>query len=231
MSFPYKNGYQLAKEQKVALLDKTDESGVTVAERLIKFCKIPKSKKEVNRFLGMSDNTAQWVWEKYLQPMIDDGRLKITLPSNKRSKNQRFVSGDIAVPTEAAIIEFCKEQRTRKEIIEHFELTEWTTWTYINPLVESGKLNLTSPNSGVANKAQRYTSQPVAVIKMTDEALKEYCREPRIRNEILKYFDIIEDLRGRRVIAQKVQEGIIKIINPQETDRRKHKLITNNDKE
>lgn len=230
--FPYKNGYQLAKEKpKATLLDKVDENGITVAERLIEYCKEPRTRREVNRHLGMSDNTTQWVWEKYLQPLIDNGRLKMTLPSNKRSKNQRFVSGDIAVPTEAAIIEFCKEQRTRKEIVEHFELTEWTTWTYINPLVESGKLNLTSPNSGVANKAQRYTSQPVAVIKMTDEALKEYCREPRSRNEILKYFDIIEDLRGRRVIAQKVQEGVMEIINPHETDRRKHKLITNNDKE
>jgi len=113
----------------------------------------------------------------------------------------------------------------RKEIIEHFGLTEWTTWTYINPLVESGKLNLTSPNSGVMNKAQRYTSQSIVVQKMTDDALREYCRKPRSRNEILKHFDIIEDLRGRRVIAQKVQEGVIEIINPHETDRRKHRLI------
>jgi hypothetical protein len=87
-------------------------------------------------------------------------------------------------------------------------------------------LNLTSPNSGVANKAQRYTSQAVDVPKMTDEALREYCHQPRSRNEIIVHFDIIEDLRGRRVIAQKVQEGIIEIINSDETDRRKHRLIS-----
>ena len=160
-----------------------------------------------------------------MQPLIDDGRLKMTLPNERQSKNQRFVSGEAPIPTEAAIIEFCTEQRTRKEIVEHFELTEWTTWTYINPLVESGKLNLTSPNSGVMNKAQRYTSQPVIVQKMTDTALREYGQEPRSRNEILKSFDIIEELRGRRVIAQKVQEGVIGIINPQEADRRKHRFI------
>jgi hypothetical protein len=226
VQFPYKNGYILAKEQpKVALLDRTDENGVTVAERLIEFCRTPKSKAEVNRFLGMAKGTTQWVWDKYLQPLIDDGRLKMTLPKNKTSQNLRFVSGEVAVPTEVAILEFCAEQRTRREIIEHFGLTEWTTWTYINPLVESGKLNLTSPNSGVMNKAQRYTSQPVVVKKMTDEALREYCKEPRSRNDILKHFDIIEDLRGRRVIAQKVREGVIEITNPHETDRRKHKMI------
>jgi len=207
------------------LIDKIDESGITTAERIIRFCEMPRGKKEIMLMLGISVKSCTWVWEKYLQPLIDDGRLKMTLPNERQSKNQKFVSGEVPIPTEAAIIEFCTEQRTRKEIIEHFGLTEWTSWTYINPLVESGKLNLTSPNSGVANKAQRYTSQPVTVKKMTDTVLKEYCVKPRSRNEILKYFDIIEELRGRRVIAQKVQEGVLEIINPQENDRRKHRLI------
>jgi hypothetical protein len=99
------------------------------------------------------------------------------------SRGLQVFSSEIAVPTETAIIEFCSEQRTRKEIIEHFGLTEWTTWTYINPLVESGKLNLTLPNSGVSNKTQRYTSKPVAVQNMADEALRAYCQEPRSRND------------------------------------------------
>jgi hypothetical protein len=169
VSFPYKNGYQLLKEQpRIALLNRMDENGVTVAERIIKFCEIPRGKKEITLMLGLSVKSCTWVWEKYLQPMIDDGRLKMTLPNNRQSKNQRFVSGDIPVPTEVAILEFCKEQRTRKELIEHFGLTDWTAWTHISPLVESGKLNLTSPNSGVTNPAQRYTSQSVTVQKMTE---------------------------------------------------------------
>jgi hypothetical protein len=74
----------------------------------------------------MSVKTSQWVWNKYLKLMIDDGRLKMTLPKDRQSKNLRFVSGDVAVPTEAVILEFCTELKTRKEIIEHFGLTDWT---------------------------------------------------------------------------------------------------------
>lgn len=218
-TIPYKNGYILAKEQpKPSLLEKTDESGLTMEERIIRFCETPRGKKEIARLIGISGKCHTWLWDKYLTPLVEAGKLKMTLPTTRQSRNQKFVSGDTAVPTAAAIIEFCNEPRTREEINTHFGLTSWTSWTQLSPLIESGKLKLEFPNRGFSgNVIQRITTQESPTPLLTDESLKEFCKTPRSRAEIIAHFDL-EPCRGRQLIAKKTKSGIIKMTKPEKPD-------------
>lgn len=129
-TIPYENGYKLVKKDSSrAVLQKRDESGATADERITSFCETPRSKKEITRLLGMLLKNCTGVWRNYIEPLVTAGKLKMTIPTNRASKNQRFVSGDAVVPTAEAIIEFCGEPRTREEINKYFGLTSWTSWT------------------------------------------------------------------------------------------------------
>jgi len=144
--------------------------------------------------------------------------MKMTIPTNRASKNQRFVSGDAIVPSAEAILEFCNEPRTREEINARFGLTTWTSWTQISPLVERGELKLEFPNRGFTGKGQqRFTTKESATPILTDESLKEFCSIPRSRAEIIAHFDL-EPCRGRQIIAAKAKSGVLTMTNPDRPD-------------
>ena len=216
---PYENGYKRLKNQpKLTLLQRIDEvSGLTAEEQIIGFCEIPRSKKEVTLMLGMSVNCCTWIWQKYLQSLIEGGKLKMTIPNHRASKNQRFVSGEIVVPTEVAILEFCAEPKSRAEINGYFGLTSWTSWTHISPLVESGRLNRTIPSVGMTSPRQKFTTQEVDAPVLTDVTLKEFCVTPRSRAEIATYFNL-EIQSARRFIVAKAKEGVLIMTKPDTPD-------------
>lgn len=58
------------------------------AEALLLFCETPRSRREIAEFLGIG--TSYYAQRKYLQPLLEAGKIKMTLPSAPRSKNQRF---------------------------------------------------------------------------------------------------------------------------------------------
>jgi len=57
---------------------------------LISFCKEPKSRIEIANYLGIT--TIDWVMKHYINPLIEEGLLKMTKPSVPRSKNQKYYS-------------------------------------------------------------------------------------------------------------------------------------------
>lgn len=57
---------------------------------LISFCKMPKSRKEIGDYLGIK--TVAFVTKEYIQPLVDKGKLKLTIPNKPRSKNQKYYS-------------------------------------------------------------------------------------------------------------------------------------------
>ncbi len=59
-----------------------------VAEMLLDFCRQPRSREEITRFLGVG--TQFYVIAKYVKPLLESGRLKMTLPEKPKSKNQRY---------------------------------------------------------------------------------------------------------------------------------------------
>lgn len=60
----------------------------TEEEKLLKFCEIPRGRKEIAEFLGMT--TIFYVSNHYINPLVESGRLKMTIPSHPKSKNQKF---------------------------------------------------------------------------------------------------------------------------------------------
>lgn len=57
---------------------------------LLEFCKTPRSRKEIADFLGIG--TVFYAMKHYVQPLLAEGKLKMTLPEKPRSRNQRYQS-------------------------------------------------------------------------------------------------------------------------------------------
>ena len=57
---------------------------------ILDFCKEPKSVPEIMDKFGFGSRTS--FRRKYLNVLLDDGRLKMTLPDKPKSKNQKYYS-------------------------------------------------------------------------------------------------------------------------------------------
>ena len=56
---------------------------------VVQFCTTPRSRKELTTFTGKS---RYYTMSAIVQPLIDQGRLKMTIPEKPKSPNQRFVA-------------------------------------------------------------------------------------------------------------------------------------------
>lgn len=59
------------------------------AEKILSFCTLPKTKKEIADYCGYKD--AKSFAARYLKPLLVSGQLKMTLPDKSNSKNQKYV--------------------------------------------------------------------------------------------------------------------------------------------
>lgn len=67
-----------------AAADKRD-----LEKAILQYCMVPRSRKELVAFTGLSQ---YYLNRKYLEPMLGNGSLKLTIPDKPRSSRQRFVS-------------------------------------------------------------------------------------------------------------------------------------------
>ncbi len=56
---------------------------------LIRFCQIPKSKKEMMEYLGLAN--ASHFRKMYLVPLLESGKLRMTIPDKPNSRNQKYI--------------------------------------------------------------------------------------------------------------------------------------------
>lgn len=61
---------------------------LTLEDKIVEFCKEPKSRKEIADFLEMK--TITYAYSKYIQPLLEQGRLAMTKPDIPTSKNQKY---------------------------------------------------------------------------------------------------------------------------------------------
>lgn len=67
-------------------------SGDNQTSALLKFCKEPKTRQEIADFVGLS--TVYYAMKNFVKPLLENGRLKMTIPEHPRSKNQRYFTVD-----------------------------------------------------------------------------------------------------------------------------------------
>lgn len=57
---------------------------------LIAYCKIPRTRREIAEFLGIG--VSNYLTKRYIQPLLDAGTLKMTLPDKPKSRKQKYYS-------------------------------------------------------------------------------------------------------------------------------------------
>lgn len=67
-----------------------DENFDELAQSVLEFCSVPRSRNELSARFGESITIA-YLMAKYVAPMIEKGLLKYTIPEKPKSKNQRYV--------------------------------------------------------------------------------------------------------------------------------------------
>ncbi|MDR3288620.1 MAG: putative DNA binding domain-containing protein [Peptococcaceae bacterium] len=60
------------------------------AAALIRYCRTPRTRGELAKFLQMT--SISYMMKKFVTPLVDLGRLKLTVPDHPRSRNQKFYS-------------------------------------------------------------------------------------------------------------------------------------------
>lgn len=68
---------------------RNSENKTDSADSILEFCRIPRSREELEKFTGLG-RTA--LYYSIIKPFLDEGLLKMTLPEKPKSKLQRFIS-------------------------------------------------------------------------------------------------------------------------------------------
>jgi ATP-dependent DNA helicase RecG len=61
------------------------------AARIIAFCTVPRTRTELSALLHVS--SISYMMEKYINPLLESNKLKMTMPDKPKSRNQTYVSG------------------------------------------------------------------------------------------------------------------------------------------
>lgn len=67
-----------------------DDTQLTFEERILQFCVIPRSKKEIAEYMGYKDAKSFGI--RYIRPLVEDEKLKMTIPEKPSSRNQKYVA-------------------------------------------------------------------------------------------------------------------------------------------
>lgn len=62
---------------------------LSIEEKILNFCKTPKSKKDICNFLNLK--TSFYVMDKYIKPLLNKNLLKMTIQDKPKSKKQKYV--------------------------------------------------------------------------------------------------------------------------------------------
>ena len=75
-----------------SIADQSKTAGISSENEkdLLSFCRIPRSRKEITEYLGLS--TVFYAMQQYVQPLLTSGELIMTIPDKPKSRNQKFVS-------------------------------------------------------------------------------------------------------------------------------------------
>lgn len=70
--------------------EKRTDAGIS--DEIVRFCNRPRSKEVLARQFGFDEKHPAYFIKNYVLPLIEEGKLKYTIPGKPRSKNQQIVS-------------------------------------------------------------------------------------------------------------------------------------------
>ena len=73
--------------EKKGIMDNNTDNLETL---ILEYCNIPRSRIELAKQFNF--DAPSYMINKYIKPLIDDGKLKMTLPQTPKSKNQRYIT-------------------------------------------------------------------------------------------------------------------------------------------
>ena len=76
-----------SREQDKEQVKEQDKEQVTIQD-LIQFCSIPRSRKEMQEFMGLVGRRN--FSEKYIKPLLSAGKIEMTVPDKPNSRNQKY---------------------------------------------------------------------------------------------------------------------------------------------
>ncbi len=190
---------------------------------LTDYCQVPRSREELAERFGMN---LKYV-TRYIKPLIERGKLKMTKPEAPASIEQRYVSADTdtVILSTDEVTAFCEIPRGRKEIAERFGLKHYSANIYLLRLVNEGKLKMTIPLCP-ASWHQRYVRPDIEVVTLTEEALLEYCREPRTKAEITAHFGINAKMTMGKYLEPFMRSGKLRHTIPELPNSRYQRFVT-----
>ena len=82
--FSDERGNFIVKFYKKTLENSTEENN------LVEFCRTPRSRKEISEFLKIK--SVAYAMKRYIQPLIESGKIKLTIPDTPKSTQQKYYS-------------------------------------------------------------------------------------------------------------------------------------------
>lgn len=76
-------------QKKERIAQKIAQKGERI-NALLEYCKESRDRDEMMKFLGIKHRTT--FRSDYLNPLLDEGKIAMTIPDKPRSKNQKFYS-------------------------------------------------------------------------------------------------------------------------------------------
>ena len=67
---------------------KSTETGSDLESKVISFCSSPKTRAELSELLHVS--SISYMMEKYINPLLESGKLKMTIPDKPKSRKQKY---------------------------------------------------------------------------------------------------------------------------------------------
>lgn len=67
-----------------------DSTQDSLQNRILEYCKVPRSKKEITVYMGYKD--VKSFAKRYLKPLCEAGELQMTIPDRPSSRNQKYVT-------------------------------------------------------------------------------------------------------------------------------------------
>jgi hypothetical protein len=164
--------------------------------------------------------TTNFVVEHYLKPLIENGKLKKTLPALHHSARQRYVTADIDVTifSENSILTYCNTPRRKQEMLNYFDVYLVQLNNALAPLIANGWLLEVASREGKSNNVgQRYVAATSNAATIHEQVLT-FCRTPKYLHEIGEHFGVSRKCDGIKLfIAPLIESGRLKSVYALET--------------